>query len=1303
MNKIYSLKYCKITQGFIAVSELVTRAVCKTGNTIIVPAICCTVASLFSGQSIAAILHSDNVWARDYLDLAQNKGIFQPGATDITIPLKNGNTFTFPDVEIPDFSPVANKGATTSIGGAYSVTATHNGTVHHAIATQDWEQTNYNYVDRMTKGDFAVTRLNKFVVETSGVTGYVDFTLSAKDAIERYGVDFNGKKQIIGFRAGAGSTSVISNGKYDTGQVYNPNLLSASLFSFNWGGTLAQTHVGEFYNDVFFGDSGSGLYLYDNSQKKWVTLGTTHAIAYGPTATWLSFSRYDNDTVNKLKSHFTQNVSLDGQEMAFNGDKFTISGTSSPLEMTEKNQNKDLKISGGGTIKLNKDMNLGIGGLIFDENQRYTVTGSGKTFKGAGLDIGKNTIVDWNISGTSGDNLHKIGKGRLSVNVSQGNNLKTGDGTVALNAEKSFNNIYMAGGNSKVILGTARALNNDNEYRGIFFTERGGTLELNGYSQTFRKIAAADIGATITSNARRTSLLSIQNDTNYMYHGTLTGNMQLEHSFDSNKDNSRLILDGNVDIDHDITIKNTQLTMQGHAISHAVFRDGPANCIIPGVLCEKDYAADIKNRESEANKKNGTEYKSNNQVSSFDQPDWNTRTFRFNTLRLENADFSAARNSDIQGDIVASNSTLQLGGNSPVYIDLHDGKNITNDGFSFRQDIREGTSTDTTSRYTGNVTLTNGSALKIANTFTGGISAKDSSVTVDSQNVVLNQAGKFINTPLTLTNGSHITFQRGLISTGQINTGDNAKITLTGIPSENGTYSPVVSSMDSLTLGNNATLEAYSQTHLTGNISADKAAIISLGSKVTGDVSSSLSQNLLQGYDTVYNGAIRAPQGNVNMNRALWQISSASTVGRVSATDSTISAEPTNGFSTLTVKNLEANNSSVVLRTDLVNADKVNITGSASGSNNTLLVNFLKKPSGQQSINIPLVTAPHGTDVNTFKAGTQSVGFSQVTPTIKASDNGTHTQWILDGFQSVPDKTATSKANSFLNADYKNFMIEVNNLNKRMGELRDTKGNAGAWVRIMNGAGSADGGYSDNYTHVQVGFDKKHALDGVDLFTGVTMTYTDSSADSDAFSGKAKSVGGGLYASALFNSGAYIDLIGKYVHHENEYTGNFAFLGTKNYTTHSIYAGFETGYRYHLTEDVFIEPQAELVYGSVSGKTFHWQDNGMELMMRNKDFNPLIGRTGIELGKTFSGNDWSVTARAGTSWQFDLLDNGESVIRDASGEKTIEGKRDNRMLFNIGMNAQIKDNIRFGLELEKSAFGNYNVDNAINANFRYIF
>ncbi|EFM6917615.1 autotransporter outer membrane beta-barrel domain-containing protein [Escherichia coli] len=49
----------------------------------------------------------------------------------------------------------------------------------------------------------------------------------------------------------------------------------------------------------------------------------------------------------------------------------------------------------------------------------------------------------------------------------------------------------------------------------------------------------------------------------------------------------------------------------------------------------------------------------------------------------------------------------------------------------------------------------------------------------------------------------------------------------------------------------------------------------------------------------------------------------------------------------------------------------------------------------------------------------------------------------------------------------------------------------------------------------------------------------------------------------------------------NEYTASFAGLGTKNYSSHSRYAGAEVGYRYHVTEDAWIEPQAELVYGAV--------------------------------------------------------------------------------------------------------------------------
>ena len=271
VNRIYSLKYCHLTQGLIAVSELASRVSSKTGRKLLAIFIVSALSYGAAEYACAAQMDTRNFWIRDYLDLAQNKGAFQPGAYGVKTPLKNGGEFSFPEVTIPDFSPVSAKGATTAIGNAYSVTASHNGTIHHAIKTQTWGQSDYHYVDRVTKGDFAVQRLDKFVVETAGATEHADFNLSAAEALERYGIEFNGKKQIIGFRVGAGATGVTS---YGVGQTYNPLLRSASMFQLNWNNMYASNNTGGFYNEVTGGDSGSGFYLYDNQKKKWVILGT---------------------------------------------------------------------------------------------------------------------------------------------------------------------------------------------------------------------------------------------------------------------------------------------------------------------------------------------------------------------------------------------------------------------------------------------------------------------------------------------------------------------------------------------------------------------------------------------------------------------------------------------------------------------------------------------------------------------------------------------------------------------------------------------------------------------------------------------------------------------------------------------------------------------------------------------------------------------------------------------------------------------------------------------------------------------
>ncbi|MDO2048057.1 serine protease autotransporter toxin Sat, partial [Escherichia coli] len=1105
-------------------------------------------------------------------------------------------------------------------------------------------------------------------------------------------------KKIIGFRAGSGGTSFINGeSKISTNSAYSHDLLSASLFEVTqWDsyGMMIYKNDKTFRNLEIFGDSGSGAYLYDNKLEKWVLVGTTHGIASvnGDQLTWIT--KYNDKLVSELKDTYSHKINLNGNNVTIKNTDITLHQNNADTTGTQEKitKDKDIVFTNGGNVLFKDNLDFGSGGIIFDEGHEYNINGQGFTFKGAGIDIGKESIVNWNALYSSDDVLQKIGPGTLNVQKKQGANIKIGEGNVILNEEGTFNNIYLASGNGKVILNKDNSLGND-QYAGIFFTKRGGTLDLNGHNQTFTRIAATDDGTTITnSDTTKEAVLAINNEDSYIYHGNINGNIKLTHNINSQdkKTNAKLILDGSVNTKNDVEVSNASLTMQGHATEHAIFRSTANHCSLV-FLCGTDWVTVLKETESSYNKKFNSDHKSNNQQTSFDQPDWKTGVFKFDTLHLNNADFSISRNANVEGNISANKSAITIGDKN-AYIDNLAGKNITNNGFDFKQTISTNLSIGETK-------------------FTGGITAHNSQIAIGDQAVVtLNGATFLNNTPISIDKGAKVIAQNSMFTTKGIDI--SGELTMMGIPEQNSkTVTPGLHyAADGFRLsGGNANFIARNMASVTGNIYADDAATITLGQPETETptISSAYqawAETLLYGFDTAYRGAITAPKATVSMNNAIWHLNSQSSINRLETKDSMVRFTGDNGkFTTLTVDNLTIDDSAFVLRANLAQADQLVVNKSLSGKNNLLLVDFIEKNGNSNGLNIDLVSAPKGTAVDVFKATTRSIGFSDVTPVIEQKNDTDKATWTLIGYKSVANADAAKKATLLMSGGYKAFLAEVNNLNKRMGDLRDINGESGAWARIMSGTGSAGGGFSDNYTHVQVGADNKHELDGLDLFTGVTMTYTDSHAGSDAFSGETKSVGAGLYASAMFESGAYIDLIGKYVHHDNEYTATFAGLGTRDYSSHSWYAGAEVGYRYHVTDSAWIEPQAELVYGAVSGKQFSWKDQGMNLTMKDKDFNPLIGRTGVDVGKSFSGKDWKVTARAGLGYQFDLFANGETVLRDASGEKRIKGEKDGRMLMNVGLNAEIRDNLCFGLEFEKSAFGKYNVDNAINANFRYSF
>ncbi|EKH8312885.1 hemoglobin-binding protease autotransporter Hbp, partial [Escherichia coli] len=887
------------------------------------------------------------------------------------------------------------------------------------------------------------------------------------------------------------------------------------------------------------------------------------------------------------------------------------------------NAGKNLIFQGqNGQINLKDSVSQGAGSLTFRDN--YTVTTSnGSTWTGAGIVVDNGVSVNWQVNGVKGDNLHKIGEGTLTVQgtgINEGG-LKVGDGKVVLNQQadnkgqvQAFSSVNIASGRPTVVLTDERQVNPDT----VSWGYRGGTLDVNGNSLTFHQLKAADYGAVLANNVDKRATITLDyalradkvalngwsesgkgtagnlykynnpytnttdyfilkqstygyfptdqssnatwefvghsqgdaqklvadrfNTAGYLFHGQLKGNLNVDNRLPEGV-TSALVMDGAADISGTFTQENGRLTLQGHPVIHAYNTQSVADKL----AASGDHSVLA-------------------QPTSFSQEDWENRSFTFDRLSLKNTDFGLGRNATLNTTIQADNSSVTLG-DSRVFIDKNDGQ-----GTAFT--LEEGTSVATKdadkSVFNGTVNLDNQSVLNINDIFNGGIQANNSTVNISSDSAVLGNS-TLTSTALNLNKGANALASQSFVSDGPVNISD-ATLSLNSRPDEvSHTLLPVYDYAGSWNLkGDDARLNVGPYSMLSGNINVQDKGTVTLGGE--GELSPDLTlQNqmlysLFNGYRNIWSGSLNAPDATVSMTDTQWSMNGNSTAGNMKLNRTIVGFNGgTSPFTTLTTDNLDAVQSAFVMRTDLNKADKLVINKSATGHDNSIWVNFLKKPSNKDTLDIPLVSAPEATADNLFRASTRVVGFSDVTPILSVRKEDGKKEWVLDGYQVARNDGQGKAAATFMHISYNNFITEVNNLNKRMGDLRDINGEAGTWVRLLNGSGSADGGFTDHYTLLQMGADRKHELGSMDLFTGVMATYTDTDASADLYSGKTKSWGGGFYASGLFRSGAYFDVIAKYIHNENKYDLNFAGAGKQNFRSHSLYAGAEVGYRYHLT------------------------------------------------------------------------------------------------------------------------------------------
>ena len=234
--------------------------------------------------------------------------------------------------------------------------------------------------------------------------------------------------------------------------------------------------------------------------------------------------------------------------------------------------------------------------------------------------------------------------------------------------------------------------------------------------------------------------------------------------------------------------------------------------------------------------------------------------------------------------------------------------------------------------------------------------------------------------------------------------------------------------------------------------------------------------------------------------------------------------------------------------------------------------------------------------------------------TVESGESNNQVEILFDGAGNIvsQDETLNFKTTQFGETAAQNFMVwrlEMNDMNKRLGELRDSEGNTGIWVRVNSGKQKYSSAKND-FTSLQFGADTKLPLDG-NYHAGLALSYTYSDFTYQSGNGDSNMLGLAGYASWLGDKGSFVDLIAKIARIESD----SSVAGTDaNYNTTAYSVSAEVGHRFELNKILFVEPQLELNYGHVEGVSFNTVNDNTVTKAHLDGTDSMIGRVGFRVG-----------------------------------------------------------------------------------------
>ena len=269
--------------------------------------------------------------------------------------------------------------------------------------------------------------------------------------------------------------------------------------------------------------------------------------------------------------------------------------------------------------------------------------------------------------------------------------------------------------------------------------------------------------------------------------------------------------------------------------------------------------------------------------------------------------------------------------------------------------------------------------------------------------------------------------------------------------------------------------------------------------------------------------------------------------------------------------------------------------------------------------------------------------------------------------------------------------ILMNDVRKRMGDVRAMEGTTGVWARYDGGRLSATG-LENDFTTIQVGGDT--LVPNTNFRVGLAASYTKGdndfrrgSADLDAY----MLTGYGLW---MADNGMFADIVARIAKAENDMkVDGGTKTGKLDNTAYSLSGEF--GWRFDLSNQYYVEPQAELTYTYINSEDL---DLGVA-QYKFDSMTSFLGRVGVATGIKCPNNKGDVYFRVSAVHEFD----GDAKIIGANGTSLTQDGKDSWIEYGIGANFNLTPTTYFWGDLERTAGATLETDWRMTVGVRHAF